>query len=99
MSCPSNHSSPAVSGMRRASVANSVLLPAPLAPSTANTSGPTLRSRPLITVTPLYPLRIPLASNTAFTQVLLHHGCVLPDPGRVSLGDDAPRSPELCEDA
>ena len=52
MSSPSNHNSPLISGMRRASVASRVVFPAPLAPSTANTSCPTLRSRPLITVTP-----------------------------------------------
>ncbi len=39
-------------GMSRASVASSVVFPAPLAPSTAKISLPTVKSSPLSTVTP-----------------------------------------------
>ena len=47
-----NRISPAMRGMSRASVASSVVLPAPLAPSTAKISLPTVKSSPLRTVTP-----------------------------------------------
>ena len=51
-SSPSNLIVPAMRGIRRARVASSVVLPAPLAPSTAKISFPTVKSRPLRTVTP-----------------------------------------------